>query len=231
MGISKALNRSILYSEIGRIDEKCGKPSEARAAFEKARGANPSDPVCRYLYARMEYRCGEYQKAARLLDEAMRLNPSHPGINLWRARVALRIDPSNVDAILRWYNTAVQERPDDPYTAVEYAIYLYRIERWAEGRTVFKGIDTSGMNARDVYAQRERLSDSSGSPLLLKGTVIRLYPSFGFIAVDVVGQDIYFNIKDCDRVIVRHLEPNDRVVFSVAFNFRGPVAVDIRHNV
>ncbi len=69
--------------------------------------------------------------------------------------------------------------------------------------------------------------DESGRPTRLSGRVEVLFPHYGFIIRDSDQAKLFFRPDWCERTVWQTLRKQNRVAFTVAFNYRGPVAVDV----
>ena len=65
------------------------------------------------------------------------------------------------------------------------------------------------------------------SPKRFAGRVDRLEYNYGFLSRDGEGDRIYFNRRQVEDNAWHSMQWNDRVSFSLGFNFMGATAIDV----
>ena len=65
------------------------------------------------------------------------------------------------------------------------------------------------------------------NPRRFSGSVDRLEYNYGFLNRDGEGDRIYFNRRQVEDYAWDSMQWNDRVSFSLGFNFMGATAIDV----
>ena len=83
----------------------------------------------------------------------------------------------------------------------------------------------------DIRIKKEPVDpvkENDGTKKIYYGSVTTLESSYGFIIRDGDQRSIFFLVLQSDRYNWSKLQVGQRVCFELAFNYRGPCALNVR---
>jgi len=78
----------------------------------------------------------------------------------------------------------------------------------------------------DKVRPREILKDASGKPKRVHGTITGLRPTFAFVESEAPKMSVFVPFADLDEAIKDRFEMGFPVSFELAFNLKGPIALN-----
>ena len=137
---------------LAQLERSEGRLSAAGAAYDRALAIAPKDPTLWVEIGRLRYVGGEHTKALEAADHALELNPRDTRALEFRGQL-LR-DQIGLRAALPWFESALQQAPDDLSLLGEYAATLGDLGRAKEMLAVTRHmLQLDGRNARAFYMQ------------------------------------------------------------------------------
>ena len=108
-----------------------------------------------------------------------------------------------------------------------YARSLYISGKIKESFNIFQNLRNSNIDSRIKSEPRGEIVQNS-SIVRFFGVISNLEKSYGFIIRDGLQDRIFSHITVNNPFEWEKLESHKRVSFELAFNYRGPIAINIR---
>lgn len=190
---------------------------------------NNASPYISLRYAKMLEQSGNLQGAMDALKGTLDAQPNERDVNFRYAMMLQKFDPENLTDIilhLRRSFTLGDNRFDAQFWFAR-ALYLKNeIEKASE---VFKVLSMARVGPNSKKNPKGIVVDPKHEPTQFFGVVLRVDREFGFLKRDSHGDDIFFANSD-DREFTK-FQRGTKVSFNLAFNFRGPIAVNLKAKV
>lgn len=140
------------FRMLAQLERGEGHLPAAGAAYDRALAIAPKDPTLWVEIGRLRYVGGEHTKAVEAADHALELDPRN--VRALEFRGQLVRDQIGLRAALPWFESALQQSPDDLSLLGEYAATLGDLGRAKEMLTVTRHmLQLDGRNARAFYMQ------------------------------------------------------------------------------
>jgi cold shock CspA family protein len=160
------------------------------------------------------------------LKECLDINPSDKDIHFTLAKYLIEIKPDSPDII---YHLRRSFTPGDSNYNAQfwYARSLYLAGEISDALTVFKSLGDS--NASMIFKKDPQATViENNMPKKYLGKVRNAEYAHAFIIKDGTGDGIFAYRFNGNNSIWDQLKAEKRVVFEIAFNYRGPVAINIK---
>ena len=194
--------------------------------LEKAHNLNKSSPFIALRLANIYEAKGDSESALRILKQTLEYIPGDKDINYSYATFLMKKNPTNYKDSIYYLKKSFTEG-DNRYQAQFWcARALYLSNEIEEGKKIFKRLSTLAI---DPTIKRSPIGMvfENNSPQIFKGRIKVIEASYGFIAREVYGDDIfiyrYENNEAWDQ-----LKTTKPVQFNLAFNYKGPVALNVK---
>lgn len=190
-------------------------------ALEKAFAANPRSAFIAMRLARCYERADKRSAARETLRRAIEANRNDRGLHFSFAQLLLQ-ESSPVDGEILYHLQRSYSPGDTNYEAqLLYGRELFRTGDLENSKKVFKQLS----NARVAPEFRDQLLHPL--PRRVHGTVKRIEATYFFVARDGTNDWVYAHRSGCDESVWAEARLGMRLSFRVAFNLRGPGAIDI----
>ncbi len=97
------------------------------------------------------------------------------------------------------------------------------MNRFDESKEIFKKIS--------LYKISNQIKNEPRGIILNKkytGELKTIESTYAFISVDRISQDLFCYFKNVDSDIWDGLEVGQQLIFNIAFNFKGPICIDVQ---
>ena len=166
------------------------------------------------------------ENAINVLKECLEANPNDKHINFKLATLLVKSPSPNTAEIKHLLRRSFTEGDNHYAAQFWFARFIY-LERDLEGAfKIFRTLEEANIDVRIKRQPRGVVKDDCG-PLRFTGTVSRIESSYAFIIRDGY-QDRIFTYQDFNQEKEwDKLTTQGRVSFQLAFNYRGPCALNI----
>ena len=198
--------------------------------MRSARLANVRDPYIASRLASLLISRGDVNEARSCLEEAIEGNPNDQRLNYQLAEFLRVTRSGDMDSIVYHYRRAFTKSDRNYESQFWFARFAFESADGVlaqESREVFANLRDISMS----YDERIRIRDVVGgfdAPTQFRGTVSRLEEAHGFLAPDGRNARVFFHRSAADLHTWESLRSGARVTFSIGFNMRGPLAIDLR---
>ncbi len=215
-------------SEFAKLLEDYDRSFEA---LKKARKSNPRDPYISSRLAAILVKKGDIIAAKDCIKDALNSNRGDKRLNFQYADLLRKTkEYSKPDELTYYYRRAFSKGDHNYESQFWYSRFLFEsidIQRVQESKEIFRHLRDIPMRHED----RVKIRDAIGgldTPREFSGTIIRVEVTHGFISIDGRGDGIFFHENYVIKDVWDHLFADKRVIFNIGFNFRGPVALNVR---
>ena len=195
-----------------------------------ARLANVRDPYIASRLAALLRSRGELQEARVCLEEALEGNYRDKLLNYQYAEFLRTTGSLDTDNMLYHYQRSFTKGDTNYESQFWFARFAFEstdVEATRVSREIFDGLRQVSM----PHDERIRIRDVIGgmnTPTQLGGNISRIEGAHGFVVPDGSTQWVFFHRSGIDEVTWATLSTSNRVTFSVGFNLRGAIAIDLR---
>lgn len=199
---------------------------KALDSLKKAFSSNKKSPYIASRLAKVYKEMGRDDEAMRVLKECLDINPSSKDIHFTLAKYLIDIKPDSPDIIHHLRRSFT--KGDVNYNAqFWYARSLYLSGQISEALDVFKSLGDS--NASLILKKDpQAIVIENNMPKLYIGKIRNVEYAHAFIIKDGTGDKIFAYRFNGNDNIWDQLKAEKRVVFEIAFNYKGPVAINIQ---
>ena len=202
---------------------------KAVALLEKAYNLNKRSPYLCLRLADIYEKNDEYDKAIDALEETLRIIPNDKDINFKYALILIKYKPEDLSTIQHHLKRSFTNGDNRYQAQFWYARTIYLIGELEDAKQLFSELSKVKTTQLIKNMPRAKVREK-GDLIRFKGIISTIESQFGFINRDKIGDDIFF-YKYQNRPtenIWNSLTKNRRVSFNLAFNFKGPIAVNVR---
>ena len=214
-------NESFILESESNFNQLIDNTPRALESLKAAFDLNKKSPYLASRLANYYQENDNLDDALTVLHESVNNNLNDRDLNFKYAKLLMIKTPENyVD--LKHYLRKSFTKKDKRYEAqFLYARILYLLGE-EENKEYFDFLKGVPLDYR-IKKQVQGTVIEHGNPKTFEGSVMKLESSYGFIKQDVTGETIYFN-RGTD---LQELRYNSRIKFKKAFNFNGPIAIEI----
>jgi len=201
------------------------------AALKAAFAANPRDPYIATRLARVYEDAGDLASAEGCLRKALNSNRSDKQLNFRYAEVMRAMDPTDTERLAYHYKRAFTSGDNNHDAQFWYARYAFDsddAQKRREAKDIFGHLRGVPMGHEARIRVRDRMSNGAPTPSLYTGVVSRIEAAHGFVTVDGRGEEVFLHKSGVDGMPWDDLRRGSRVAFHIGFNFKGPLAFDVR---
>lgn len=199
---------------------------EALALLEKAHKLNKSSPFIALRLANIFENQGDSESGLEILKETLEHIPGDKDINYCYAMFLMKKNPTGYKDLIYYLKKSFTES-DNRYQAQFWcARALYLSNEIEEGKRIFKRLSTLSI---DPAIKRSPIGIvyEGNRPQFFKGRIKTMETSYGFITREIYDDDIFIYRYENNDVWERLKNPLP-VEFNIAFNYKGPVALNIK---
>jgi hypothetical protein len=223
--INKAMqsypNESFLLDAESSFNELIDNSPQALQSLESAFTLNKRSPYLATRLSNYYVDNNNIEAALSVLHESINLNLSNKDLNFKYSKLLMKNNPEEYGDIKHYLRKSFVKNDKRYEAQFWYARTLYLLDdsEYAEYFNYLKDVPL------DVRKKKEAKGIVTENNLakIYDGTVMRMENSYGFIKQDFSGETIYFyRNKD-----LQDLRFNSRIKFNKAFNYNGPIALNI----
>lgn len=210
-----------------QFNELLDKEPKALEALKKAFDANKHTPYISLRLSNFYEKRNEIEQARKIIEETLQLNPTNKDINFKYSKLKSKEkDPDYAD--IKHYLRKSFTEGDNRYNAqFLYARCLYILGEYSESNEIFNRLSNTNIDER-TKRQPSWIYYKNNKPEVYKGSISKIEVSYGFLKRDGIGDNIYFYKYHDHNIKWEDLKRNKRVIFNLAFNYRGTIALNIR---
>jgi hypothetical protein len=187
---------------------------------------------------RMDYRSvlkvskKDFVIALSTLRTSLEANPSNRELHFDIARALLDSEPDADQKIgdeIAYHLRRAFSPGDKNYSAqFLYARQLCISGKYEDAKPLFAVLADARTPYADKIRIQEVLRDTNGHPRRLNGTIATVRPTFAFVESESPKMSVYVPLGELEETDRELFEVGFPVSFELAFNLRGPVAMNIR---
>jgi replication-associated recombination protein RarA len=215
-GLQRYPGNSYLLSAESELAEHLSNSEKVFSSLEKAFSANMRNTYKMYVLK------GELKQAKDILEKALDANNNDSKLHYYYSKLLIETEYSDSDAIIYHLQRSFSTGDRNYDARLLYVRQLFIINKMNdEYRSVYSELSKSKVSFDE---RTKRLY-----PLKVKftGQINRIGSTYCLIIREGIGDTIYSRREDIAEEVFLRLTNNTRVYFKIAFNFRGPIAIDV----
>ena len=166
------------------------------------------------------------QGAIQVLKDCLDANPSEKNVN-YKLATLLSKAGIGTQAEIKFYLRRSFTEGDSNYSAqFWFARCLYLENNFEEAYKIFSYLKRINLDTR-IKREPRGIVKSNSEFAIFHGTIANLESSYGFILRDELQDRIFTHKYYNDIKQWKNLSHQRRVIFNLAFNYRGPLAINI----
>lgn len=231
-GLQKFPDDQSLLSGEGQLASVLSNSNRAEGAFRKAFEANPrSNLIARRLVKILRAK-GDLDACVSVLTNALATNPSSSELHYELARVLLTksydADQTNSETIAYHLRRSFSIGDKNYRAQFWYARQLCVMDRFQDAVTIFDRLGNMQMSYSQKQLPRGHIKDHDGNNVRFQGIITAFRRSFGFARSITPRMDLFVPIRELDTDGVASFVEGAQVTFEIAFNMKGPVALQVQ---
>jgi tetratricopeptide (TPR) repeat protein len=216
----------ILEAESNFNDLINNKP-EALALLIKAFEVNKSSPFIALRLANVYEFNEQFDEGIKVLKEALSINPAEKDLNFKYAILLSKKDVVDYSEIKHFLRRAFTMGDSRFQAQFWYARCLYLLHEHIEAKKIFEVLDRANIDIKIKNEPRGSLK-VDGITIKYTGRIIDTEMNHGFIKRDEIADDIYFYRYHEEYNNWDEFKRGVRVQFTLAFNYRGPIGLNVK---
>ena len=224
-GIVKCRNKEALFVASSKIQQELGNKENSKEILKKSIASNSSAVISRYLLAKLYRKNGEYPEALTCLEPVIKTNYSAYRCFIEYARNLL-LSGESYKMARTYLELCHLIGSDDPEFLSIYGGCLYLDGEFVEASDVFYKSTEKGFSADEItriYFDALDPQDRQ-KKMELHGKVTKVKAGYCFID----STDYKKILCPFSKNRGLNLYEGQRVQFEIAFNARGPVAINVK---
>jgi hypothetical protein len=162
------------------------------------------------------------------LKETLDHIPGDRDMNFSYAMLLMKKKPDNYTDLIYYLRKSVTEG-DSRYQAQFWcARSLFLNNQAEEAKKIFSRLKNLAIDPVVKHSARGTITEN-GKAITYSGRIVMLEASYGFVRRELYGDDIYLS-KFESNTLWSSLKPGMPIKFNVGFNYKGPVAINIKLN-
>lgn len=200
------------------------KATEAlRRAFDITKGS----PYIATRLSSLYIESGNLAEAKGVLESALDTNPSSKILNYKYALILEKDSEQDNEKILYYLRRSFTDDDANYQAQFEYARRSYINGDIKRAQEIFDKLKSSRVSNRQKDKVQKVLVDKHNIPMIFTGFITSLESTYGFIKRDHFADEIFFHQSHIEDDVKHNLRMNSRVKFTLGFNFKGAIAVNI----
>ena len=217
-------NQYILEAE-SKLNEILDKKSNALSILQKTFETHKSSPFICLRYCNLLESTGQSETAISVVKEALNLNPHDKDLNFKLAELLSKSSKANIEEILHYLRRSFTKGDSRFLAQFWYARALYLNNQLPESKELFSEIENARLDPIVKRTPRGTIKENN-VPVVFEGEIFKLFYNYGFVKRNKFGDTIFFNTSEIDNYYLRTGQP---VMFNIAFNFKGAIAINMKH--
>ncbi len=221
-------NQEFILEAESQFNNLLNKKPEALAILKKAFESNKNSSFIALRLANVFEANEEFANGAAVLKEALSFNSNDKDLNFKYATLLSKLPEVNYTEVIHHLRRSFTKGDSRYQAQFWYARALYLSNEISEAMAIFSSLRSVSLDVKVKNFPKGRIKEG-GQVTRYKGTISELEYNFGYIKRDIAGDNIYFYRYHGDSSNWENFNRRDRVSFTIAFNFHGPIAVEIHH--
>lgn len=195
---------------------------KAKELLEEAFHQNNRSPYLASRLSSMYENEGFLDKAIDVLKQTLGAQPADKDLNYKMGVLLSKEENENLDDVLFYLRRSFTKGDNRYHAQFWYARALYLNNQIPEALSLFSELKNINIDPKIKYHPRGVIEKEC------TGTIYRLSLNSGIIRRDIYGDDIFFFKRNEKGEPLGELKRNDMISYNLAFNYCGPIAVNIR---
>ena len=211
---------------------------QALVLLEKAFDINKNSPYLSKRLASIYESQDNLEKAISTIKMTLNTNAGDKDLNFKLALLLIRKDEINELSNIKHHLRRSFTPKDNRYHAqFWYARCLYLLNEIPDSQTIFDSLKTANLDPK-IKTKIRGIIKANEDSKIVKGEIFSLHSNFGFIKRDGLGDTIYFYMysnhdsdeetEEVEGNVYSNMRRGDRVIFNLGFNYRGPIAINVK---
>ncbi|MWB95184.1 hypothetical protein GON26_12505 [Flavobacterium sp. GA093] len=231
--ISKALqffpDESHIIESNSNFNKIIQNEPKALQLLEDAFNANKkSTYLCRSL-ANIYESNGDLPKAIETVETTLNSNPGDRDLNFKMGHLLIRMNEiENLPNIIHYLKRSFTKKDNRYHAQFWYARALYINNDIDLALPIFKTLSYANLDPKIKSSVRGTIRNSNGDLEIYTGEIHSVFSNYGFIKRNQIADTIYFTLFDNEYTAFEEINRNSRVSFNLGFNYKGPVAINVK---
>lgn len=209
-----------------KFKELLDNEPRALELLKQAYEINKASPYIALRYARTLENKGEVDQAINVLEQTIGLNPSDKDVSFRMAELLSLIENPDYGSIIHFYRRSFTIGDNRFEAQFWHARALYINNEIEKSTNEFERLSRAKVNPE--YKRNPRgIMNSKTNMRQFKGSITSVEDNYAFVKRDAFGDEIFL-YRHTSKVDWLNLKIASRVSFFIKFNYRGPVAVDVK---
>lgn len=218
---------SYIWDIEAEFNELINNHSEALNALEKGFNLNKRNGYIASRLAKYYEMKGEIDKSINVLKECLDENPSDKTVN-YQLAMLLNKNPSiNLDELIFYLRRSFTSGDINYMAQFWYARCIYLKGDTYEAKEMFKKLSDVNIQLKIKQEPRGSVYENNAEKRF-SGYISKVDQFYAFIVRDHFQDEIYTNNRYCDEATWNGFKYHKRITFTLAFNFRGPIAINLQ---
>lgn len=200
--------------------------AKALTALQHAFSINKRSSYIASRLAKIFESNGQINESIKVLQDCLEINPSEKHINYQLAMLLINYRQGNNDDVIFHLRRSFTIGDNNYSAQFWYARYMYLFGEQNDAMELFKQLGSLNIDNRIKQEPRGTVVENGTNKIFL-GTVSTLETSYSFITRDSYQDSIFTYVNYNDKDEWENLRYHMRVKFNLAFNFKGPVALNV----
>ncbi len=223
----QAFPDSFILDAEAKFSELVEKHPKAIESLERAFKANKRNPYIASRLAKTYEHDDNTEKAVSVLQECVDANASDKYINFRLAMLLMKLPNANKAEIKHHLRRSFTQGDSNYAAQFWYARFLYLEGERNESLELFRKLADAKVDIRIKKEPRGRVKDGV-KPIRFSGVVTQMESTYGFLVRDGENDRLFTYFNYSDGSVWTSLKTGGRVTFEIGFNYRGPVALNIK---
>ena len=228
-GIQECPGDSYLHSAEAELYTLMENDNKALVALDKAFKSNPRNPFIAIRLSKTYEKREDVEQATETVKLALDANPGDQRLHFRYAMLLLDDPQSTLESRLYHLKRSFTQGDRQYEAQFWYAVHCFlsgNPDHIEESKRLFRHLRGCPVPFETKMIVRYWISED-GVRKVFRGNIVQKEGSFGFISRDGFADSIFIHANHLDRELWDDLGFGSRVLFSVGFDFGGPVAVDV----
>jgi len=216
---------SFILEAEGKLQLLLNNHPAAIESLKKAFGSNKRSPYLAITLSRLHEGVGNVDDAVDVLKQCVEANPADKNINFELARLLNKQGAPKAE--IKHHLRRSYTQGDSNYEAqFWFARILYLEGDFIEAKNTFSSLANKNIDINFKRKPRGLVKENK-EIIRYRGIILRKESSYCFVTRDLTQDSIFAHMYFTKKDIWESLSQHQRVIFSIGFNYRGPVALDL----
>ncbi len=217
-------NNQYINEAESKLNELINNESSALNILKRTYELHKSSPFICLRYCNLLESTGDNETAINVMKEALNLNPHDKDLNFKLAELLSKSSKAEITEVLHYLRRSFTKGDSRFNTQFWYARGLYLNNQIQESKELFSEISKAKIDPSIKWTPKGRIK-LNNKIQYFEGEIFKLSFNYGFIKRNKTGDTIFFNSNEVNESLLKRGQP---VQFIIAFNFKGPIAINIK---